>query len=78
MRALYRGLIATMLISAIFYYPATWIFMHHATTVAKHLARLKLYGASLIGLLLTGIIVVITEYYTSAEYAPSATSRSHP
>jgi len=33
-------------------------------------APLRLFGASAVGLILTGFIVFITEYYTSTEYGP--------
>jgi K(+)-stimulated pyrophosphate-energized sodium pump len=69
MRSMYRGLIVTEILSAILYYPATWLFMHINTNAAAF-GVLRIYGAALIGLLLTGVIVVITEYYTSTKYAP--------
>ena len=62
MRALYKGLIVSGLLSAIAFYP-----------VVKYLIvdnSLNIYFSALIGLLVTGLLVVITEYYTSTDYAP--------
>ena len=62
MGALYKGLIASGVLSAIAFY-----------FVTKHFFGadfLSIYGASLIGLAVTGLLVVITEYYTSTKYSP--------
>lgn len=64
MHALYKGLIATGVLSAIAFYPITLAFIKDA-----HLA-VNIYLASLIGLLVTAALVVITEYYTSTKFAP--------
>jgi K(+)-stimulated pyrophosphate-energized sodium pump len=63
MRALYKGLIAAGVLAALAFYPIT-----------KHMIvgglSLKIYFASLIGLAVTGLLVVITEYYTSTKFNP--------
>lgn len=64
MRALYKGLIAAGVISAIAFYPITKAFVGDAALA------LNIYLASLIGLAVTGALVVITEYYTSTKFAP--------
>lgn len=64
MKALYKGLIAAGVLSAIAFYPITQIF------VADAQLALKLYFTSLIGLAVTGLLVLITEYYTSTAFRP--------
>jgi K(+)-stimulated pyrophosphate-energized sodium pump len=62
---------ASGLISAILYWPVTHMLFPAAVTIGG-IARsaTDLYLASLVGLLMTGIVVVITNYYTSTAYAP--------
>jgi K(+)-stimulated pyrophosphate-energized sodium pump len=52
-------------LAAIAFWPITSILMADAT-----LGVTRLYGSALIGLVLTAVIVVITEYYTATEYGP--------
>ncbi len=62
MTALYKGVIVSGVIAAIaFYFITDWIMGAGST---------NLFYASLVGLVLTGLMVVITEYYTSTEYKP--------
>lgn len=63
MGALYKGLIAAGVLSAIAFY-----FVAQAFVPAANF--LNIFGASLIGLVVTGLLVVITEYYTSTAYSP--------
>jgi K(+)-stimulated pyrophosphate-energized sodium pump len=65
MSALYKGVLISGVLAAIAFWPITKALMGDAT-----LGVTRLYGSALIGLVLTGIIVVITEYYTATEYAP--------
>jgi K(+)-stimulated pyrophosphate-energized sodium pump len=62
MNALYRGLIVSGLIAAVAFYFVTTSMMGDAA--------MSLFGCALIGLVLTGAMIVITEYYTATEYAP--------
>jgi len=64
MRALYKGLIAAGVLSAIAFYFVT------RNLIADPAVSLKIFLASLIGLAVTGLLVVITEYYTSTKYGP--------
>lgn len=73
MGALYKGVIATGAISAvgIIYYVYKYIGIDSRFAIQglEFTGRHLLY-CSLIGLLITGLIVWITEYYTSTEYRP--------
>jgi len=74
MGAMYKGLIASAVVAGIGFYPVTTFMLGDMVTVAgTELATINLYYAALIGLALTGAMVVITEYYTSTEYAPVRT-----
>jgi K(+)-stimulated pyrophosphate-energized sodium pump len=66
MKALYKGLIAAGLLSAIGFYPLTQYFFGDNTVYSV----MNVYLAALIGLVVTGLLVVITEYYTSTKYSP--------
>ncbi|MFA5754074.1 MAG: sodium-translocating pyrophosphatase [Patescibacteria group bacterium] len=63
MRALYKGLIAAGVLAALAFYPITKYMIVGGLS-------LKIYFASLIGLVVTGLLVVITEYYTSTKFNP--------
>ena len=66
MPALYKGLAVSGAFSAVAFY-----FVTDAVMGGQNIHSVNaLYGAGLIGLLLTGAMVIITEYYTSTEYQP--------
>ncbi len=71
MNALYRGLIVAGGIAAVAFLPLTFLFnpIGSGEYAAAH-SNLSLYLAALVGLGLTGLLVVITEYYTATEYSP--------
>ena len=62
---------ASAIVSAILFWPATHRLFPHGLTIAG-VARspTQLYCASLIGLVMTAVVVVITNYYTSMRYRP--------
>ncbi len=73
MWALYKGLIATSVISAGFIYAVTsWLFgMDNLFVLGDSaLTGWHLYVCALIGLVFTGGIVWITEFYTATNYRP--------
>lgn len=63
MGALYKGLIASGIISAVGFYFVTWYTKN----------PLNLFLATVVGLLVTLFINVITEYYTATKYKPVRT-----
>ncbi len=65
MGALYKGVIISAVLAAIAFYPITTALMGDN----QH-GALNLYVCALIGLILTGLIVWITEYYTGTQYKP--------
>ncbi len=66
MNALYRGLAVSGVIAAVAFYPVTeWIMGGNGLY-----SVMNLYGAAIIGLVLTAVLVVVTEYYTATEYGP--------
>ncbi len=66
MGAMYKGLAVTGVLSAIAFYPITQKIMGNNGRYSVN----NLFLASIIGLVITGIIVVITEYYTSKSFGP--------
>jgi K(+)-stimulated pyrophosphate-energized sodium pump len=74
MGALYRGLIVAGVLAVIAFYPLTTALIpDDALDMAIGIdggAQLRLYLAAIVGLALTGLMVVITEYYTSTEFKP--------
>ncbi|WP_313416400.1 sodium-translocating pyrophosphatase [Stenotrophomonas sp.] len=65
MGALYKGVIVSGVLAAIAFYPITTGLMSDNVH-----GPVALYGCALIGLVLTGLIVWITEYYTGTQYKP--------
>ena len=76
MGALYKGLIITALASIIFIYFITEFFIGLDKVIINNdlfiesFSGIDLFYCALIGLTVTGLIVWITEYYTSTEFSP--------
>jgi K(+)-stimulated pyrophosphate-energized sodium pump len=78
MTALYKGLIVAGVLALIAFYPLTdWMMgdIVKNTTfeiggVPRNITVLHLYGTAVIGLVLTALMVIITEYYTATEFSP--------
>ena len=66
MGAMYKGLVVAGILAAIAFYPTTNVLMKLNGTYSV----LNLFGCTLVGLIVTALLVVITEYYTSTKYAP--------
>jgi K(+)-stimulated pyrophosphate-energized sodium pump len=65
MGAFYKGLIVSGIISAVLFYFVTKLFFLENSEMA-----IDIYLCSLIGLVVTGLMVVVTEYFTSTKYKP--------
>jgi K(+)-stimulated pyrophosphate-energized sodium pump len=73
MKALYKGFIASAVLSAVAFVPITyWVvgFDQQMTVGAKTFSGMSLFICALIGLVVTGLIVWVTEYYTGTGYRP--------
>ncbi len=73
MGALYKGFIVTAIISLILLYPITSniIGLDNIFSVgSKNFTGLDLYYCGVIGLVVTGLIIWVTEYYTGTNYRP--------
>jgi K(+)-stimulated pyrophosphate-energized sodium pump len=66
MNALYKGTAISAILSGIAFYFVTTNMMSNI----EGYSAMNLFYASLIGLALTMVMIVITEYYTATEYSP--------
>ncbi len=66
MGAMYKGLAVAGILSAIAFYPLTKLIMGANGTYTT----IALFSCTIVGLLVTALLVVITEYYTSTKYKP--------
>ena len=73
MGALYKGFIATAIFSVIILYPVTEKIIGldniYSTTNAQF-SGFDLYICGVIGLIITGLIIWVTEYYTGTKFRP--------
>ena len=73
MGALYKGFIATAVLSLIILYFVTDYVVGFGTVLTvseQSFTGLDLYICGVIGLVITGLIIWITEYYTGVDYRP--------
>ncbi|MBX6341353.1 MAG: sodium-translocating pyrophosphatase, partial [Thermomicrobiaceae bacterium] len=81
MRALYKGLLAAIVLAAIAFYPLTsWLMANNGVVTGTPIslfgasfgmsATLKLFLAALVGIVVTLGVVILTEYYTSEKFGP--------
>ena len=66
MGAMYKGLIVSGILAALAFYPTTNVMMKGNGTFSV----LDLFATTLVGLIVTALLVFITEYYTSTKYYP--------
>ena len=73
MGALYKGFIATAIFSVVILYPVTDKIIGldniYSTTNAEF-SGLGLYQCGVIGLIITGLLIWVTEYYTGTKFRP--------
>lgn len=73
MNALYKGFVASAVLSAVGIIALTrYLFGFHQTYQTDHhsFTGMNLVYCALTGLVVTGLMIVITEYYTSTKYRP--------
>tara|TARA_Y100001970_G_scaffold248288_1_gene317715 strand:+ start:5851 stop:7941 length:2091 start_codon:yes stop_codon:yes gene_type:complete len=73
MGALYKGFIVTAVVSLVLLYPITSSVIGLDNTFMvgnKNFTGLDLYYCGVVGLVVTGLIIWVTEYYTGTNYRP--------
>ena len=74
MGALYKGFIASAILSLIFIYPVTQIILGDMSKEFSFgtttFTGMSLYVCAFIGIIITGLLIWITEYYTGTNYRP--------
>src|SRR5213082_2610570 len=65
------GVVTSAIISAVLFWPAThYLFPTGIMVSGQMRSPTQLYWASVVGLIMTAVVVVITNYYTSMHYRP--------
>lgn len=72
MNALYRGLAVAGGLALAAFYPVTTRLLGEGVTLADGsvLASFNIFASAVVGLVLTGLLVWITEYYTGTDFSP--------
>ncbi len=73
MNAMYKGFIITAISSLIILYPVTDTVIGFSSEYVvndKSFTGLSLYFCGVIGLIITGLLIWVTEYYTGTDYRP--------
>ena len=73
MNALYKGFVVTAVLSLVILYPVTDSILGletNFTSSGKNFTGLDLYICGIAGLIITGLLIWITEYYTGTDYRP--------
>jgi K(+)-stimulated pyrophosphate-energized sodium pump len=73
MNALYKGFVVSAIASVVILYPVTDHVIGFTTEYnvdGKNFNGMSLYFCGIIGLVITGLLIWITEYYTGTNYRP--------
>ena len=70
MGAMYKGFIVSAILSAIVLYPVTDWIIGMGEIGDTGFSGMDLFFCGLVGLAITGLLIWVTEYYTSTEYRP--------
>ncbi len=70
MGALYKGFMVTGVLSAVGLLPITWVIIGFGELGTSGITGWALYLCGLVGLVVTGLIFWITEYYTGTHHRP--------
>lgn len=70
MSALTRGLVVAEVLSLICFYPITQWLLGDVSAHNPSLSVLRVYASTVVGLVLTLLLVYITKYYTATEHHP--------
>ncbi len=77
MGALYKGFIVTAVTSLIIMYPVTdkliGLSNDYSNNAGSNFTGLDLYICGLVGFIITGLLIWVTEYYTGTDYRPVKT-----
>jgi K(+)-stimulated pyrophosphate-energized sodium pump len=66
MGALYKGLVASGILAIIGFWPITNRLLSNIPGISIR----AIYVSAIIGIVITGLLILITEYYTSTKYSP--------
>src|SRR6184192_3038339 len=71
------GVITSAIVSAVLFWPAThYLFPTGVMIAGQQRSPTQLYLSSLVGLVMTAVVVAITNYYTSMRYRPCKKSHA--
>ncbi|MGH7185548.1 MAG: sodium-translocating pyrophosphatase, partial [Pseudomonadota bacterium] len=70
MNALYRGLAVAGVLALAAFYPITHWLMKDVVAGYPDLTIFRLWACGVVGLVLTGLMVFITEFYTGTQFSP--------
>lgn len=72
LKSLKGGVLVSALISAALFYPATLFFFPDGLEIEGfgNSSPLSLFFAALVGLVMTYVVLLVTDYYTSTQYKP--------